>query len=72
MAKISIKSKRITAFGGIISFWTYYNAPTALDLFMQQHRAVETSQEPEMTLDEINAEICPDVVDDALLCFTPL
>jgi len=31
--------------------------PSALDLFMQQRKAVEVSQEPEMTLDEINAEI---------------
>jgi len=31
--------------------------PSALDLFMQQRSAVEASQEPEMTLDEINAEI---------------
>lgn len=31
--------------------------PNALDLFMQQRRAAEASQEPEMTLDEINAEI---------------
>lgn len=31
--------------------------PSALDLFMEQRRAVENSQEPEMTLDEINAEI---------------
>ena len=29
----------------------------ALDLFMQQRKAAEASQEPEMTLDEINAEI---------------
>ena len=29
----------------------------ALDLFMQQRRAAEASKEPEMTLDEINAEI---------------
>ena len=32
-------------------------APSALDLFMQQRRAAEVSQEPEMTLDEINTEI---------------
>ena len=32
-------------------------SPSALDLFMQQRRAAEASQEPEMTLDEINAEI---------------
>ena len=31
--------------------------PSALDLFMQQRRVAEASQEPEMTLDEINAEI---------------
>ena len=31
--------------------------PSALDLFMQQRRAAETNLEPEMTLDEINAEI---------------
>ena len=29
----------------------------ALDLFMQQRSAAEASQKPEMTLDEINAEI---------------
>ena len=33
------------------------SASSALDLFMQQRRAMETSQEPELTLDEINAEI---------------
>jgi hypothetical protein len=31
--------------------------PSALDLFMQQRRAAEASKDPEMTLDEINAEI---------------
>lgn len=31
--------------------------PSALDLFMQQRRAAEASQDPEMTLNEINAEI---------------
>ena len=31
--------------------------PNALDLFLQQRKAIEASQEPEMTLDEINAEI---------------
>ena len=31
--------------------------PSALDLFMQQRRAAEVSPEPEITLDEINAEI---------------
>ena len=30
---------------------------SALDLFMEQRKTVERSQEPEMTLDEINAEI---------------
>lgn len=30
---------------------------SALDLFMQQRRAAENNQEPEMSLDEINAEI---------------
>ena len=30
---------------------------SALDLFMRQRRAAEASQEPEMTLDGINAEI---------------
>ena len=28
-----------------------------LDLFMQQRKAAENSQEPELTLDEINEEI---------------
>ena len=32
-------------------------ALSALVLFMQQRRVAEASQEPEMTLDEINAEI---------------
>ena len=31
--------------------------PSALDLFMQQRKAAESSEEPELTLDEINAEI---------------
>ena len=31
--------------------------PSALDLFLQQRKAAEASQEPEMTLEEINAEI---------------
>lgn len=31
--------------------------PSALDLFMQQRKAAEDNQEPEMTLEEINAEI---------------
>ena len=29
----------------------------ALDLFMKQRKSAESSQEPEMTLEEINAEI---------------
>jgi len=32
-------------------------SPSELDLFMQQRKAAEASAEPEMTLDEINAEI---------------
>ena len=32
-------------------------APTALDLFMQQRKVAESNLEPELTLDEINAEI---------------
>lgn len=32
-------------------------APSALDLFMQQRRAAEVSEEPELTLEDINAEI---------------
>jgi len=32
-------------------------APSALDLFLKQRQVAEASQEPEMTLDEINAEI---------------
>ena len=31
--------------------------PTAYELFKKQRKAMECSQEPEMTLDEINAEI---------------
>ena len=31
--------------------------PSALDLFMKQRKAAESSHEPEMTLEEINAEI---------------
>ena len=31
--------------------------PSVLDLFMQQRKAAEASQEPEMTLEEINEEI---------------
>lgn len=33
------------------------DTPSALDLFMQQRQAAEASEEPELTLDEINAEI---------------
>lgn len=33
------------------------DVPTALDLFLQQRKAAEASLEPELTLDEINAEI---------------
>ncbi len=33
-------------------------SPSALDLFLQQRKVAEASLEPEMTLDEINAEIC--------------
>ena len=33
------------------------NAPSALDLFMQHRMAAESNNEPEMTLEEINAEI---------------
>ena len=33
------------------------DAPSALDLFLQQRKVAESSTEPEMTLDEINAEI---------------
>ena len=32
-------------------------SPSAQDLFMQQRRAAELSKEPELSLDEINAEI---------------
>lgn len=32
-------------------------APSALDLFMQQRKVAEASQEPELTLDEINEVI---------------
>ena len=31
--------------------------PSALDLFLQQRKAAEASEKPELTLDEINAEI---------------
>ena len=37
--------------------FTIKGAPSALDLFMQQRSAAELSQEPELSLDEINAEI---------------
>ena len=33
-------------------------SPSALDLFMQQRNAAELNREPELSLDEINAEIC--------------
>ena len=32
-------------------------SPSTLDLFMQQRSAAELSKEPELSLDEINAEI---------------
>lgn len=32
-------------------------SPTALDLFTQQRQEAEASQKPELTLEEINAEI---------------
>jgi len=32
-------------------------SPSAMDLFMQQRNAAEFSKEPELSLDEINAEI---------------
>ena len=32
-------------------------SPSAQDLFMQQRRAAELSNEPQLSLDEINAEI---------------
>ncbi len=32
-------------------------SPSALDLFMQQRNAAESSKEPELSLDEINEEI---------------
>ena len=31
--------------------------PSAFDLFLQQRKAAEASEKPELTLDEINAEI---------------
>lgn len=37
--------------------FTIKGSPNALDLFMQQRSAAELSQEPELSLDEINAEI---------------
>ncbi len=37
--------------------FTIRGSKTALDLIMQQRKEAEASQEPEMTLDEINAEI---------------
>ena len=37
--------------------FTIKGIPSALDLFMQQRNAAELSKEPELSLDEINAEI---------------
>ena len=37
--------------------FTIKGSKTALDLFMQQRKVAEASQEPEMSLEEINAEI---------------
>lgn len=37
--------------------FTIKGTPTAQDLFMQQRQAVEASEEPELSLEEINAEI---------------
>ena len=37
--------------------FTIKGTPSALDLFMQQRSAAELSKEPELSLDEINAEI---------------
>lgn len=37
--------------------FTIKGSPDALDLFMQQRSVAELSNEPELTLDEINAEI---------------
>ena len=37
--------------------FTIKGSPNALDLFMLQRSAAELSQEPELSLDEINAEI---------------
>ena len=37
--------------------FTIKGSPSALDLFMQQRNVAESSKEPELSLDEINAEI---------------
>jgi len=37
--------------------FTIKGSPSALDLFMEQRNAAEQSNEPELTLDEINEEI---------------
>lgn len=37
--------------------FTIKGSPSALDLFMQQRSAAESSKERELSLDEINAEI---------------
>ena len=37
--------------------FTIKGSNTALDLFMQQRKVAEASQKPEMSLEEINAEI---------------
>ena len=37
--------------------FTIKGTPSALDLFMQQRSAAELSKEPELSLDEVNAEI---------------
>ena len=37
--------------------FTIKGSPSALDLFMQQRSAAELSKEPELSMDEVNAEI---------------
>lgn len=37
--------------------FTIKGTPSAQELFMQQRRAAEASEEPELSLEEINAEI---------------
>ena len=37
--------------------FTIKGSPNALDLFMQQRNAAELSNDPELSLDEINEEI---------------